>query len=55
MSTQPKTLVTPEQYLEIERRAEYKSEYYAGEMFAMAVAGEAQNRLVWNLIAQLDR
>ena len=55
MTTQPKTQVTPEQYLESERRAEYKSEYYAGETFAMAGAGEAHNRLVWNLIAQLDR
>ena len=48
MSTQPKTLVTPEQYLEIERRAEYKSEYYAGEMFAMAGAGWTHNRIVAN-------
>ena len=38
MSTQPKTFLTPEQYLEIERKAEYKSEYYRGEMFAMAGA-----------------
>ena len=44
MSTQPKTFLTPEQYLEIEREAEYKSEYYQGEMFAMAGAGEAHNR-----------
>ena len=36
MSTQPKTFLTPEEYLEIERLADYKSEYYQGEMFAMA-------------------
>jgi len=36
MSTPPKPFVTPEQYLEIERAAEFKSEYYKGEMFAMA-------------------
>ncbi len=36
MSTEPKTFLTPEQYREIERKAEYKSEYYKGEMFAMA-------------------
>ena len=36
MSTNPKTFLTPEQYLEIERKAEFKSEYYNGEMFAMA-------------------
>ncbi len=36
MSTQPKPYLTPEQYLEIERAAEHKSEYFSGEMFAMA-------------------
>jgi Uma2 family endonuclease len=36
MSTQAKTFLTPEQYLEIERAAEYKSEYFNGEMFAMS-------------------
>jgi len=29
------TFLTPEQYLEIERKAEFRSEYYDGEMFAM--------------------
>lgn len=53
MSTQPKTFLTPEQYLEIERRAEYKSEYYNGEMFAMAGAKQAHNLLVGNLVAGL--
>ena len=38
MSTQPKNYLTPEQYLEIERKADYKSEYYHGEMFAMSGA-----------------
>lgn len=46
MSTQPKTFLTEEQYLEIERKAEFKSEYFQGEMFAMAGAVEAHNRLV---------
>jgi Uma2 family endonuclease len=53
MSRQPKTLLTAEQYLEIERAAESKSEFFGGEMFAMAGAGESHNRLVWNLIALL--
>jgi Uma2 family endonuclease len=53
MSTLPKTLLTPEQYLEIERQANYKSEYYQGEMFAMAGAGLAHNVLVANLVAGL--
>ncbi|MGA9624926.1 MAG: Uma2 family endonuclease [Bryobacteraceae bacterium] len=54
MSTQPKTFLTPEQYLEIEREAEYKSEYFQGEMFAMAGAGEAHNVLVGNLVTGLN-
>ncbi len=53
MSTLPNTLLTPEQYLEIERAAAYKSEYYHGEMFAMAGAGLAHNVLVANLVAGL--
>lgn len=54
MSTQPKTLLTPEQYLEIERAAEYKSEYYGGEMFAMAGAREAHNLVVTNTVRELS-
>ena len=46
MSTNPKTFLTPEQYLEIERKAEFKSEYFNGEMFAMAGASLTHNRLV---------
>jgi Uma2 family endonuclease len=55
MSTQPKTFLTPEQYLEIERKAEYKSEYYEGEMFAMAGAREAHNLVAGNLYASAHR
>lgn len=36
MSTPTKSFLTPEAYLETERKAEYKSEYSNGEMFAMA-------------------
>ena len=49
MSTQPKSLLTPEQYLENERKAEYKSEYLNGEMFAMSGASRPHNLLVSNL------
>src|SRR5438876_6356830 len=57
MSALPKTKLTPAEYLAIERKAEYKSEFYRGEMFAMAgateehclikdnLAGEARNQL----------
>jgi len=53
VSTLPKTFLTPEQYLEIERQAERKSEYFNGEMFAMAGAKEAHNLLVANLMGRL--
>jgi Uma2 family endonuclease len=53
MSTLPKTHLTPEQYLEIERRAERKSEYYDGEMFAMPGAAEEHGLISGNLFAQL--
>ena len=38
MSTLSKPFLTPEQYLDIERQGTVKSEYYQGEMFAMAGA-----------------
>ena len=44
MSAIPKRKLTPEEYLEIERRAEYKSEYFDGEIFAMAGAKRRHNR-----------
>jgi Uma2 family endonuclease len=36
MSAQALPKITPEQYLEAERAAEFKSEYYGGQMYAMA-------------------
>lgn len=36
MATQPTPFLTPEQYLEIERKAEFRSEYIDGQVFAMA-------------------
>lgn len=50
MKAQLKTQITPEEYLIIERQAAYKSEYFAGEMFAMAGASKRHNLLVSNLI-----
>jgi Uma2 family endonuclease len=37
------TFVTPEEYLELERKAEHKSECHRGEKFAMAGATRAHN------------
>ena len=53
MSTLPETYLTPEQYIEIERRAEYKSEYYQGEMFAMAGGNWSHALIVGNVLAAL--
>ncbi len=55
MSTLPKTYLTPAEYLEIERKAEYKSEYFNGEMFAKAGAQEAHNLIVGNIIIDLGQ
>ncbi len=48
MSTQPKTFLTPEQYLEIERKAEFRSEYFQGEMFAIAGAPKRHAQIAGN-------
>jgi Uma2 family endonuclease len=53
MSTAAKHYLTPEEYLAIERAAETKSEYFQGEMFALAGAGYAHNLLVSKLIELL--
>jgi Uma2 family endonuclease len=49
MSSQPKTFLTPEEYLEIDRKADRKSEYWAGEMYAMAGAGRFHNLIAANV------
>lgn len=53
MSAVPKTKLTPAEYLAIERKAEFKSEYYRGEMFAMAGARFPHNTVKDNLIGEL--
>src|SRR5580658_8192762 len=55
MSTLPKSRLTPEQYLEIERKAEFKSEYYQGEMFAMSGAKVAHILITTNALGHLFR
>ena len=53
MSSQTKTLLTPAEYLALERRAETKSEYLNGQMFAMVGASRAHNLIAVNLAAEL--
>lgn len=55
MSPQPKTFITPEEYLEIERRAEYKSEYFTGEMFALSGETGPHNLIANRIGSALDQ
>jgi Uma2 family endonuclease len=41
--------VSPEQYLEMERAADAKHEYYKGEVFAMSGASAAHNDIAYNI------
>jgi Uma2 family endonuclease len=54
----PLPKLTPEQYLAIEREAEYKSEYLNGEMYAMAGGSGTHNelsaRIIGALVGRLD-
>ena len=53
MPSQPKSYCTPEQYLTLERTAAYKSEYFRGEVFAMAGASPTHVLIVANIVAAL--
>jgi Uma2 family endonuclease len=50
MTAQPAAKMTPQEYLALERQNEIKSEYWNGEMFAMAGATEAHNLIVANVV-----
>jgi Uma2 family endonuclease len=54
MSPRPKPYLSPEDYLALERSAEFKSEYFDGEIFAMAGASESHNLIVINTIRELS-
>ena len=49
MRTQPKTFLTAERSLEIERAAEIGSGYHNGKMFAMAGASFRHTQIVTNV------
>jgi Uma2 family endonuclease len=53
MSSQPTTLLSPAEYLELERKAERKSEYFQGEMFLMAGASRWHGLIVMNVGGEL--
>ena len=53
MSTVPKQLLTSAQYLARERSAEFRSEFFNGEMFAMAGVNRRHSLICTNLLAWL--
>ena len=53
MTSLPSYYLSPEEYLAAERRAEYKSEYIDGVVYAMSGASERHNLIVANLITSL--
>ena len=53
MATQLNTFVSPEEYLEIERKSETRSEYYDGVVYAMTGARINHIRIVTNLAVEL--
>ena len=53
MSTLPKTFLTPEEYLERERKAESKSEYSHGEIFAMSGVSRKHDAIAFELLLLL--
>jgi Uma2 family endonuclease len=53
MSAQPQTRLTEEEYLAIERAAEFKSEYYDGHMYAMSGGSASHAQIIGNLTREL--
>lgn len=53
MSALPKRYFTPEEYLELECKAEYKSQYVAGEIYVMAGAEPEHGEIITNLVLAL--
>jgi Uma2 family endonuclease len=53
-AAQPIHRLTQAEYLEIERRAEFKSEFRDGEMFAMSGGSRPHSRIACNLISAID-
>lgn len=53
MSTVAQQRYTPEEYLALERKAEYKSEYVNGRIYAMTGASREHNLIAGNVFARL--
>src|SRR5437588_8086065 len=55
MSQRILTYISPDEYLRLERQAEYKSEYLNGEIFAMSGASREHNLLTVNIARELSQ
>ena len=53
MAISPKIRLTPEEYLVLERQAEFKSEYRAGEVYALAGASRRHTLIAGNVYGLL--
>ena len=55
MSQQVISYISPEEYLRLERQAEYKSEYVNGEIFAMSGASRKHNLITGNISSEFNQ
>ena len=55
MSAIPKSTISEAEYLELERQAPNKSEYFKGELFAMAGATKEHNKIVASIIGAISQ
>jgi Uma2 family endonuclease len=53
MATERQTFYTPEEYLAMEREAQEKSEYYSGQIYAMAGGSPEHNLIGFNIAGLL--
>lgn len=53
MGAIPKTKLTPEEYLDFERKSEERHEYFNGEIFAVSGAKRRHNVVAWNIGGEL--
>jgi Uma2 family endonuclease len=54
MAAHPESRITEQEYLERERAAEFRSDYYAGHVYAMAGGSWAHGTLIQNVNRLLD-
>lgn len=54
MSSQPKRILTAQQYLELERASDSKNEFYRGRIYVMAGASRNHVRICRNVVRRID-